>query len=489
MRKKFALNLAILIGANLLVKPFWIFGIDRVVQNTLGAASYGLFFAVFNYSLLFSVLLDVGLNNFNNRAVSRVQGRLPEYFGNLLLLKVLLAVVYFSLTFIAAWWNGFNAEKLQLLSLLLCNQILLTLILFFRSNLQALQLFKADSIISITDRLLSIFFCGSIIWWGVTELSIVSFILAQSAALLITCAIAGGIVATRAGWNFKIWSAKFRFKILKSTFPYALLVLLMTIYARIDAVLLESLLGTNGALQAGIYAASFRIFDAANQFGFLFSTILLPMFAANFKQQKSNEDLVGFGLQGITVFAVGVSVLCVVWAPYLLQILYHQAGREWQQVFVLTMLAFIPASYIYIMGTLLTAKGEIFTLCKISLAAVAFNFTANYIFIPQLGAVGSAATALATNILVCVLHFVAVVSRTDIRFSLKFLGSLLAFTAVSFATCYAFSQVVAASVLALVVSMGIIAILALLLQVVPIHELQKIIAGLNARIVKRSNGA
>jgi hypothetical protein len=38
MRKKFALNLLFLLAANLLVKPFWIFGIDRVVQNKVGPA-------------------------------------------------------------------------------------------------------------------------------------------------------------------------------------------------------------------------------------------------------------------------------------------------------------------------------------------------------------------------------------------------------------------------------------------------------------------
>ena len=68
MRKKFATNLIFLFAANLLVKPFWIFGIDRVVQNKVGAEVYGTYFAVFNYSFLLSILLDFGINNFNNRA-------------------------------------------------------------------------------------------------------------------------------------------------------------------------------------------------------------------------------------------------------------------------------------------------------------------------------------------------------------------------------------------------------------------------------------
>lgn len=490
MRKKFALNLAILIGANLLIKPFWIFGIDRVVQNTLGAESYGLYFAVFNYSLLFSVLLDLGLNNFNNRAISRVPSRIGQYFGNLFTLKISLSAIYFLFTLAAAFGSGFNKEKLEILSLLLVNQILLTLILFFRSNLQALQRFKADSFISIADRLLAIGFCAAIIWFHVFELSIASFILAQTAALFITCVIAGILVGKQAGFLFSFWDRKFRLRIFRSTFPYALLVFLMTVYGRIDAILLDSLLGENGAYQAGIYAASFRIFDAANQFGFLFSTILLPLFAANFKQQKKNDELVQFGLQGIMIFSVSVSVICVIWSKFLLQLLYHQSGQEWQQVFIFTMLAFIPASLIYIMGTLLTAKGAIYTLCKISVAGVFFNFFANYFSIPIYGAVGSAATALATNVLVCLLHVLAVAKQTKVTMPLKSVASLLVFIILSFATCYGISLLhLNSGFVSIGLSGVVILLLAIALQILPLAEIKKVVAALNSRVVKRSDAA
>lgn len=488
MRKKFALNLAILIGANLLVKPFWILGIDRVVQNSLGASEYGLYFAIFNYSLLFNVLLDLGLNYFNNRAISRSRKRITEYFSNLFILKIALALIYFLVTLIVAFSNGFSAEKMKLLAWLLLNQSLLTLILFFRSNLQALQLFKTDSLLSITDRLLSIVFCAAIIWWGVFELSIMSFILAQTVALLFTCILAGLLVLKHAGFTFHFWSNRFKKKIFHSTFPYALLGLLMVVYSRIDAVLLDNLLGEKGAFQAGVYAASYRLFDAANQFGFLFGTILLPLFAANFKQGKKNESLVHFSMQSIMVFAVSVAVLCVVWAKFILQLLYHQSGAEWVQVFTFTMLAFIPASLIYITGTLLAAKGEIYTLCKVSLAGVLLNFTANYFSIPHYGAVGSAATALATNILVCTLHFAAVIQKTDVRFSMRFFLKITAFMLLSFVVCFVLSQFNQNTYFLLATGGVAIVILALILNVLPVSAFKDILRILNTRIIKRSDG-
>ena len=100
MRKKFAANLLFLFAVNLLVKPFWILGIDRVVQNKVGAEVYGTYFAVFNYSFLLSIFLDFGINNFNTRAVSRNNKRAGEYLMNLMFLKGLLSILYLVFTFI-----------------------------------------------------------------------------------------------------------------------------------------------------------------------------------------------------------------------------------------------------------------------------------------------------------------------------------------------------------------------------------------------------
>lgn len=477
MRQKFAFNLAILFGANLLVKPIWIFGVDRVVQNSLGAAEYGMYFAVFNYSLLFNVLLDLGLNSFTNRAISRVPDRLFTYFGNVFIIKIFLAATYFFITFLSAFINGFSKEKFELLALLLLNQTLLTLIHFFRSNLQALQLFKIDSIISVSDRLLSIVFCGAIIWFNLFELSIVNFVLAQSFALALTCLFAGLLVFKKAGFKFTVWHSKFRAKVFRSTFPYALLVFLMTVYSRIDAVLLDNLLGENGAVQAGIYAASFRIFDAANQFGFLFSTILLPIFSANFKQQHSNQDLLQFSIQSILVFSVSVAAICMFWSGFWVQMLYHQNSKDWVQVFNITMLCFIPASLIYVLGTLLTAKGVIFTLCKISAIAVLINFFLNYLLIPNWGAKGSAMAALLTNLAVAALYFFTVIKQTSIAFSAAFVARLSIFIALSFGIawlvkCYLFSDLIA-----IVISSILILILAVILKMIAIGDFARIVKG------------
>ncbi|MCK4288280.1 MAG: hypothetical protein KAW86_03670, partial [Bacteroidales bacterium] len=80
MQRKFLTNLALLLFLNFLIKPFWILGIDRTVQNVVGLEDYGFYFVVFNFSLIFNILLDFGITNFNNRNIAQHNFLLNKYF-------------------------------------------------------------------------------------------------------------------------------------------------------------------------------------------------------------------------------------------------------------------------------------------------------------------------------------------------------------------------------------------------------------------------
>ena len=69
----------------------------------------------------------------------------------------------------------------------------------------------------------------------------------------------------------------FNMVILRKSFPYALLILLMGFYYRTDGIMLERML-ENGAYEAGVYAQAFRFFEAGNMLAYLFGVLLFPMF-------------------------------------------------------------------------------------------------------------------------------------------------------------------------------------------------------------------
>jgi len=159
MQKKFLTNLGLLLFLNLLVKPFWVLGIDRSVQNAVGAEDFGFYFSILNFSFLFNILLDFGVTNFNNRNIAQNSQLLNKHFSGILILKILLAVIYFTVTFSIGLIIGYNSAQFQMLAWVAFNQFLLMFILYLRSNISGLLMFKTDSVISVLDRLLMILFC------------------------------------------------------------------------------------------------------------------------------------------------------------------------------------------------------------------------------------------------------------------------------------------------------------------------------------------
>ena len=65
MQKKLLSGLFWVLLANLLVKPLWILGIEVGVQNAVGNEVYGFYFSILSISLIFNILLDLGITNFN----------------------------------------------------------------------------------------------------------------------------------------------------------------------------------------------------------------------------------------------------------------------------------------------------------------------------------------------------------------------------------------------------------------------------------------
>ena len=118
MQRKFLTNLGLLLSLNLLIKPFWIFGIDRSVQNIVGVGDYGFYFVIFNFSFLFNILLDIGITNFNNRNIAQNHQLLNKHFSGILMMKLILASLYMLVTFSVAVILGYNASQMKLLALL-----------------------------------------------------------------------------------------------------------------------------------------------------------------------------------------------------------------------------------------------------------------------------------------------------------------------------------------------------------------------------------
>ena len=430
-QKKFINNLAILIFLNLLVKPFWPLVIEPAVQQEVGNVAYGEYFSLFNFSFLLNILLDFGVTNFNNKNIAQNNFLLTKHFSALLVLKLLLAFVYLLFTITIGLVIGYDTRLIKLLLILGFNQFLISLILYLRSNLLGLHLFKTDSLISILDRTLMIIVCSVILWTDFTgiKIDIMTFVYIQTCAFLITAVIAFIAVMNKTTKLKIVWNWPFCLMILKKSYPFAILVLLMTFYNRLDAVMIERIIGgEEGAKEAGIYAKGFRLLDSANMIAYLFSIQLLPVFSRMLKYKENIEQLVKLSFTLLITPAIVVSIGCFFYNIEITSLINH-GNIDSANVFSILMCCFIAVSSTYIFGTLLTANGNLKQLNYMALMGILINLVLNIILINYYKAYGSAISSLITQFFTATLQIYLAYKIFKFRVNKRLLFQLILFIA------------------------------------------------------------
>ena len=477
-QRDFVFNIAILILLNLLVKPFWILGVEVAVQNRVGAAAYGLYFAIFNFTFLFNVVLDMGITNFNNRNIARHSQLLSKHLSGIILLKLLLGVVYLMVTFGVAFLIGYDTLHFRLLFWMAVNQFLNAFILYLRSNVSALMLFKTDSVLSVLDRLVMIVICGILLWTDVlhTPFKIEYFVYAQTAAYAVAASVALVVVLSKAHLTRLHWNRPFFLMILKKSFPFALLYLLMAFYCRTDSVLLERLLPADIATtEAGIFASAFRLLEALVMIAYLFSVILLPLFSRMLKDGENIGGIVRSSTSLLAFFSITSTTLLLCFRFPVLELLYTEHVNESAAVFSILIPCIIPMSMTYVFGTLLTANGNMRLLNLTTVAGISVNLLVNVLLIPRLHACGAAVASLSTQTVMALVQTVAAIKVTKLPLKEIPFVKILIFTAVLIPSCCLFSNYFHGKILlALVIGSGFACLLGLVTRLIPLDFLKEI---------------
>ena len=441
MQNRFIKNIIFLLFLNLLVKPFWILGIDREVANIIGDAAYGTYQALFNFSYLFYILLDLGITNFNSRNIAQDPKNLSKHFGGLTEIELLLGLIYAVVLVIVGYFLGY-CEGLKLKLLLWCgvNQILLSFILYLRSNIQGLLLFKQDSILSVFDRVLAIIIMCLVLWSGwfpMEKFNAIWYLQAQTLAYICTLVFALIIVLRHVDHlSFKI-NFQFFKEILRQSLPFAALVLLMSVYSRIEPVLLENLID-DGGVQAGIYSRSYRLFDAGNNISNLFAIMLLSMFANAIAQKTDLRDLAKTSFNTMVAMTGILTVMCVFYSQEIMTLMYHpEIGEsetayllrmeQYSKVFPILMGSFFCLSTTYVFGTMLTANGSLKQLNLVAASGVVVNILLNLIVIPRFQSVGAACTSLCVQFITAFAQYLLSEKIFKLRLGTRYWMHLLLF--------------------------------------------------------------
>jgi O-antigen/teichoic acid export membrane protein len=125
--KKFAGQVSLLIVVNLIVKLIWIFFIERKIQLLVGFENYGLYYSIFNFTLILSIINDPGLSNYLIRFIASKNENSSE-ITDLFSIKIILSVSYLLFTLVLSFLAGY--KNYQLVFILIGYQILWSFLIY-----------------------------------------------------------------------------------------------------------------------------------------------------------------------------------------------------------------------------------------------------------------------------------------------------------------------------------------------------------------------
>jgi O-antigen/teichoic acid export membrane protein len=410
MKGSFISNLFLSLFLNLLIKPVSLLVIDAEVQNRVGAENYGLYFSLLNLTVLFNILVDLGINNYTIRTMAQDPSLATKHVGRIIVLRLFLFIVYCIFTLSIALTIGYRGHELLLIAVLIINQLLVMFTAYARSYFSGLHYFKTDSLISVFDRFLLIIFCGSLLFLNITSepFQIEWYIIIQTLCYLITAVISFVFLSKIITIQEFYFDRQFSLQVIRESIPYALLIVLMLFYTRSDSVILERL-HENGRFEAGVYAQGFRLLDALYMFGMVFVMLLFPMFSRILKQSK--KDILPL-LQTSGNLLIGGSAVIVIALYFnsetVLNWIYDANISESSKSFKWLMLGFFSLSINFIFGTLLSANGNFKVLNYLAAIAVLVNVGLNIILSPIYGSEGAAFIFFLTQTGVSITQFILV---------------------------------------------------------------------------------
>lgn len=394
----------LLIGLNVIIKPLWIVGIDRQVQLLEGPEIYGRFFALFQLSLMFHVILDAGIQTFLSQQKGKNTALSSDFVYRLGITKIILSSIYFGFSMALAFVLGL-LYKPDWMTKLLFIQILHSAILFCRTYFAAELRYSLDRLFSILDKALSLGIMGVALLFIRDINAIDTMLNAQLIGLGISVLLALSFLYTRQRQLDKTSPSKpiTYYALFQRALPFTLMVLFMTLYQRADGVMI-ALLHKEASFQNGLYAMSFRLYDALNVVPFLATSLLLPTLA-----KRGVKSIEGLSIsREILRFATTLSVLIfplIFWAyDDLFSLFYGDQVVVAKEVFEVMMICFMVAAPMAVLGTILTAAEKVWTVSFVALSGCILNVVCNALFIPYYGALGASWTTLATALFITTLY-------------------------------------------------------------------------------------
>ena len=395
---------------------FWL-SASRVLALALLAVAYFLLFRylkpfgagqyqfVLSYVLLFSTIVDFGIQQFITKKISEDPASTKQYFQEFFSFETAVAVLLYILLMVIAWLRHYDTVVLGAIAVTGLGMVANALTYPFLAVMAAFQDLKKVALINFLNSLVNvcIIFAAIIFHRYIVFLASVQLIFGILDLILYRRFVRAHlpdpqILKAMFNFNFKLIK-----NILRQGWPFTLLVGFSAIYNRIDVVIITALKGYE---QTGYYTAAYKIFDLLGFFPAVVSYTLFPFFSGLMAKQaisevrENLEKYLRLMVAGALPMAVGGMLLSA-------KLMGLVAGPSYaESAPVLAILIWAPAIlFIYIPVNSLVISQQTTKAVAITGVNVIVNIVGNLLLIPHFGIKAAACMTVVSESLQGIFYF------------------------------------------------------------------------------------
>lgn len=370
------------------------------ITSYLGAEGLGKYSFAFAFVGLFSVFSDFGLSTYIVREVARNKEEARKYASSMLALKLVLAVITTVLPIIIVHFIEDSPEVRMSVYIAAIATGFLYMTSVFGTLFAAYERLQHQAMINVVERILTVGLGLLLLWQGAGLLGLMSAYLASYLAVMVIAWVIAFRKTTAFGLSF---DTAFWKELLKSSMPFWFTTIFITIYFRIDTVLLQMM--TNYE-QVGWYNAAYKALDALYFIpGAIITSVFPVMSRFHIDNRKMLQTLYEKAFYYLLLLAIPIAAGITLLSDRIINLIYigkvPEAGIALQILIWAEAIIFVSS----LVGYLLNAINKQLIFTYVTAVAAIINITINLFLIPKYGYVGASIATVATELFVLLLLY------------------------------------------------------------------------------------
>ena len=374
-----------------------------IIARYLGVNDYGVLGFAISLTGILAVTADLGISTHVVRHIATDYESAPKYFGNVIPLKGLLSIGTFLLTLIILIILKSNQLTITITLLFTIETIIKSFIVFFNGCFQAFEKGKYQGVgNTILNLILLIFILISVF----TNLGLYGIVFSYILANLIALGYAYIVLNKHLTHPQYEFDRIFNNSIIKSSLPFAIGGILISIYYSIDMVMLSNLVGD---YPTGIYNAAYKLISVLTLFYSAYTAVIFPVMSKLFKNNK--ETLMIYyekSIKYLLLIMIPLAHSIVIYSSDIIQLIY---GHEYIEASKPLSILIWTVCLLFISGvgsTLINASHQEMAGLKLCAIAAIFNITFNFFMIPFFSYIGAAITTVLSDLLIVILQLIII---------------------------------------------------------------------------------